>query len=121
MENLEEIKIRSITGGNLHRHSFVFHILWNGKYLQYTKNHLNSNTINLRLVYKQLLLTHFHSAQNLKNASIFGVPISDCIFPKFFGEKIDNYKFWGHFEKVFYEIRQRNRFTGRDRWTLGID
>jgi len=32
-------------------------------------------------------LTHFHSAQNLKNASIFGVPISDCIFPKFFGEK----------------------------------
>ena len=30
MENLEEIKIRSITGGNLHRHSFVFHILWNG-------------------------------------------------------------------------------------------
>ena len=30
MENLEEIKIRSITGGNLHRHSFVFHILYDG-------------------------------------------------------------------------------------------
>ena len=23
--------------------------------------------------------------------------------------------------KVFYEIRQRNHFTGRDRWALGID
>ena len=39
-------------------------------------------------------LTHFHSAQNLKNASIFGVsifglPIFDCIFPKFI-----NVKFW---------------------------
>ena len=30
MESLEEIKIRSITGGNFHRLSFVFHILWNG-------------------------------------------------------------------------------------------
>ena len=53
MENLEKnIKIRSITGGNLHRHSFVFHIEWNGKFLQYTKHHLNSKTINLRVVVK---------------------------------------------------------------------
>ena len=42
-------------------------------------------------------LTHFNSAQNLKNASIFGVsifgvPIFNCIFPKFFGPKIDIYK-----------------------------
>ena len=37
MENLEEIKIRSITGGNLHRHSFVFHILYDGIYWDITK------------------------------------------------------------------------------------
>jgi len=29
-----------------------------------------------------------HSAQNLKNASIFDVAIFDCIFPNFFGPKI---------------------------------
>jgi len=30
LSSKEEINIRSITGGNLHRLSFVFHILWNG-------------------------------------------------------------------------------------------
>ena len=52
-------------------------------------------------------LTHFNSAQNLINASIFGVsifgvPISGCIFSKFFGAKIDIYKFRRHFEQVFF-------------------
>ena len=37
---LEEIKIRSITGSNLQGHSFVFHILYDNSYLQYTKHHL---------------------------------------------------------------------------------
>ena len=51
-------------------------------------------------------LTHFNSAQNLGNGSIFGVsifgvPISNCIFSKFFGAKIDICKFRGHFEQVF--------------------
>ena len=58
-------------------------------------------------------LTHFN-AQNLKNASIFGVsifgvPIFDCIFPKSFGPKIDNYEFWGHFKKILDEIKNSNK------------
>ena len=61
-------------------------------------------------------LTHFNSAQNLKNASIFGVSI--------FGVPISSRNFLVQkltVIKVFYEIRQRNHFTGRDRWALGID
>ena len=48
--NLEDIKIRSITGGSLHERSFVFHIEYQNSYLQYTVNHIHAETINLRLV-----------------------------------------------------------------------
>ena len=59
--NLEEnMKIRSITGGCLHKKSLVFHIAHNEKYLQYVVNHINAQTntvISLRLVIKSFL--HF--------------------------------------------------------------
>ena len=49
--NLEKnIKIRSITGGALHRRSMVFHIEYNDKNLQYTINHVHRRSINLRSV-----------------------------------------------------------------------
>ena len=48
--NLEEIKILSITGSALHKKSLVFHIEHQGRYLQYTVNHIYTETINLRLV-----------------------------------------------------------------------
>ena len=48
MEKLEEnIKIRVITGGCFHRRSLVFHIEYDGRYLQYTLNHINAKTINV--------------------------------------------------------------------------
>ena len=51
MESSEEnIKLRSITGGCLHKRSFVFHIEHDGNLYQCTKHHLNTATINLRLV-----------------------------------------------------------------------
>ena len=54
--NLEEnLKIRSITGGCLHKKSLVFHIAHNEKYLQYVVNHIHAQTINLRLVIKSFL------------------------------------------------------------------
>ena len=54
--NLEEnIKIRSITGGCLHKKSLVFHISHDGKYLQYLVNNIHAKTINLRLVLKSFL------------------------------------------------------------------
>ena len=52
----------------------------------------------------------------MKNASIFGVSI--------FGVPISSRNFLVQkltVIKVFYEIRQRNHLTGRDRWALGID
>ena len=54
--NLEEnLKIRSITGGCLHKKSLVFHIAHNEKYLQYVVNHISAQTISLRLVIKSFL------------------------------------------------------------------
>ena len=48
--SLEEVKLRSITGGALHKRSLVFHIEHQGRYLQYTVNHIYTETINSRLV-----------------------------------------------------------------------
>ena len=57
MENSEEnIKLRSITGGYYHRSSFVCHIEYGGIYNQYTINHINENTINLRFVNKNMII-----------------------------------------------------------------
>ena len=47
---LEEIKIRSITWGSLHKRSLVFHIEYQNSDLQYTVNHIYAQTINLPLV-----------------------------------------------------------------------
>ena len=47
-------------------------------------------------------LTHFVCAQNLKNVSIFGVPIFDCIFPTFLGPKIDIFQFREPFRKDIF-------------------
>ena len=50
------------------------------------------NTFDRTTVPRQRL-THFVCAQNLKNVSIFGVPIFDCIFPTFLGPKIIIFRF----------------------------
>ena len=62
--NLEEnIKIRSITGC-LHKKSLVFHIAHNKIYLQYVVNHINAQTISLRLVIKFRLVQRMELGPN---------------------------------------------------------
>ena len=74
--NLEEIKIRSITGGSLHKRSLVFHIEYQNSYLQYTVNHICAQTINLVALVKLIhICLKFFSVPSLDIKSSFGIII----------------------------------------------
>ena len=107
--------------------NFIFIILYmpeNKKDSKWSISSLNVRKLKLSIIYVQSFAKDwriFIVLKTWKMRQSLACQFLTAFSRNFLVKKIDNYKFWGHFEKVFYEIRQRNRFTGRDRWTLGID